>query len=80
MSPTVVQVEADPGVLTNIHVIDTDPINIAGATSDIFATVSLHPPPGVVVLTKGPFTVHFLIKPNPQVQVTPSPPPSPSPT
>jgi len=78
VSPSVVQVEADPGVLPNIHVIDTDPINIAGATSDIFATVSLRPPPGVVVLTKGPFTVHFVINPSPQVQVTPSPRPSPT--
>jgi YbbR domain-containing protein len=80
VSPTVVQVEADPGILGGIHVIDTDPISIAGASSDIFATVSLRPPPGVVVLTKGPFTVHFVIKPSPQVQVTPSPRPSPSPT
>jgi hypothetical protein len=31
-----------------------------------------------VVLTKGPFTVHFVINPSPQVQVTPSPRPSPT--
>jgi YbbR domain-containing protein len=80
VSPTVIQVEADPGVLPNIHSIDTDPINIAGATSDIFATVSLRPSPGVVVLTKGPFTVHFVIKPNPKVQASPSPSPAPTPT
>lgn len=80
VSPSVVQVEADPGILANIHAIDSDPINIGGATSDIFATVSLHPPLGVVILTKGPYTVHFVVKANPQVQPPPSPRPSPVPT
>jgi YbbR domain-containing protein len=80
VSPIVVQVEADPSVLTSLHLIDTDPISLAGASSDVFATVSLRPPPGVVVLTKGPFTVHFVIKASPQVQVSPSPRPSPSPS
>jgi YbbR domain-containing protein len=78
-SPLVIVVEADPGALTAIHLIDTESINIAGATSDIFATVALRPPSGVTVLTKGPFTVHIVIKANPQVQVSPSPRPSASP-
>ena len=77
VTPSVVVVEADPGILASIHTIDTDPISIAGATSDVVANVGLRAPAGVTVLTKGPFTVHFVIKVNPDVQVTPSPRPSP---
>jgi YbbR domain-containing protein len=75
VSPSVVEVEADPGILASIQAIDTDPISIAGAASDVVANVGLRPLAGVTVLTKGPFTVHFVIKINPVVQV--SPPPSP---
>jgi len=75
VSPSVVEVEADPGILANIQTLDTDPISIAGATSDVVANVGLRAPTGVTVLTKGPFTVHFVIKINPVVQVTPTPSP-----
>jgi YbbR domain-containing protein len=77
VSPSVVVVEADPGVLASIHTIDTDPISLAGATGDVVATVGLRAPPGVTVLTKSPFTVHFVIKINPAAQASPSPRPSP---
>jgi YbbR domain-containing protein len=77
VSPSVVEVEADPGILATIQAVDTDPISIAGATSDVVANVGLRAPAGVTVLTKGPFTIHFVIKINPVVQATPSPLPSP---
>lgn len=77
-SPLTVEIEGEPAVITTIHFIDTDPINISGATSDIIATVSLRPPAGVVVLTRGPFTVHIVIAPNPVVKASPSPNPTPS--
>jgi YbbR domain-containing protein len=75
VSPSIVDVEADPGILASIQTIDTDPISIAGATSDVVANVGLRPLAGVTVLTKGPFTVHFVIKINPVVQVSPTPSP-----
>jgi YbbR domain-containing protein len=77
VSPAVVVVEADPGILASIHTIDTETISVSGASSDVVANVGLRPPSGVTVLTKGPFTVHFVIKINPDVQVTPSPRSSP---
>ncbi|HXA43546.1 MAG TPA: CdaR family protein [Candidatus Solibacter sp.] len=80
VSPVVLQVEADPGILATIQLIDTEPISLAGATNDIVATVSLRPPAGVMVLTRGPFTVHFVIKQNPLVKPSPSPTPAPSPS
>jgi YbbR domain-containing protein len=79
ISPNVLQVEASPDVLSNIQLIDTEPISIAGATNDVVAFVSLRPPSGVVVVTKGPFTVHCVIKPNPLVKASPTPSPSGSP-
>jgi YbbR domain-containing protein len=75
VSPSVVEVEADPGILASIQAIDTDPVSIAGATGDVVANVGLRPLAGVTVLTKGPFTVHFVIRLNPVVQVSPSPSP-----
>ena len=78
LSPLTVEIEGEPGIITAIHFIDTDPINISGASSDIIATVTLRPPAGVTVLTRGPFTIHLVIKPNPQVKASPSPSPSPS--
>ena len=77
--PVVCEIEADPGVLATIHSIDTDPISVAGATSDVVANVNLRPPTGVTLLTKGTVTVHFVIKANPVVRSSPSPTAPPSP-
>ena len=72
VGPAVCQIEADPGVLAGVHQIDTDPISLAGATSDVVATVKLRPPAGVTVVGTDTVVVHFVIKANPVVTVSPS--------
>ena len=75
ITPVVCEISADPGVLAGIHTIDTDPISLASATSDVVASVKLRPPPGVAIVGTDTFLVHFVVKPNPVVTVSPSPSP-----
>jgi YbbR domain-containing protein len=75
VSPAVCEISADPGVLSGVQTIDTEPISLAGATGDVVASVKLRPPPGVTIVNADTFIVHFVIKANPVVTVSPSPSP-----
>jgi YbbR domain-containing protein len=79
-APDTVTVEGDPGLVANITSIDTAPVNLTGATSDVVQTVSFRPPAGVVVTDATQVTVHYFISRIPDVQPTPSPSPVPSPS
>ncbi|MDP9326375.1 MAG: hypothetical protein M3O87_07560, partial [Candidatus Dormibacteraeota bacterium] len=66
-------VEGDPGSASGIAALSTDPISLTGVTADIVQNVSLRPPKGVTVLTKGTFNIHVFIEKDTRVQPTPSP-------
>jgi YbbR domain-containing protein len=75
VNPAVCEISADPGVLGGIQTIDTEPISLAGANSDVVTTVKLRPPAGVTIVNNDTFIVHFVIRANPIVTVSPSPTP-----
>lgn len=76
-NPVVVEIEGDPGSASGITELSTDSVNLNNATSDIVLNVSLRPPRGVTVLTKGTFQIHVFIVNDNRVQPTPAVSPSP---
>ena len=79
VSPDIITVVGDPVIIATITTIDTAPVSVNGASSDVVQTVSLKPPNGVTIAGSTQVTVHIFIKKNPQVQPSPSPSVSPSP-
>jgi YbbR domain-containing protein len=64
-APLLVTVEAESALLATLVKIDTKPVSIAGATSDVVADVALDLPPGVTAL--GVTTVRVTASVRPQV-------------
>ncbi|MFN2465831.1 MAG: YbbR-like domain-containing protein [Candidatus Dormibacteria bacterium] len=79
-TPDVLQIEGDPIILAQVSSLDTQPINISGATADIVQTVTVKPPTGVAIIGSTQVTVHISVAKNPVVEPSPSPRPSASPT
>jgi YbbR domain-containing protein len=81
VAPTSVVAEGDPGVLSGAAAtVDTETVDISGATTDISRTVGLKPPSGISILTKGAITVKIRFQQDQRVEPNPSPRPSPSPS
>jgi YbbR domain-containing protein len=75
VTPDILTAEGDPPLVANLTTIETEPVNVSGATTDVVRTVGLRPPPGVTVAAST-VTVRISI-----VQTAPPPPPpSPSPS
>jgi YbbR domain-containing protein len=64
-APLLVTVEAESALLAPLINIDTKPVSIAGATTDVVADVALDLPPGVTAL--GVTTVRVTVSIRPQV-------------
>jgi YbbR domain-containing protein len=79
-SPTVVEVEGDPGTVGSVTEVDTDPIALGNVTSDIVQVLNLRTQRGVTVVTKGQVTIHVFIANDNRVQPSPSPTPRATPT
>lgn len=79
VSPQIVVVTGDPSIVGSITAVNTAPINVNGASSDVVQTVSLRPPNGVSVAGSTQVTVHIFITRDSLVQPSPAPTPSPSP-
>ncbi|GAC1328460.1 MAG: hypothetical protein NVSMB17_03910 [Candidatus Dormibacteria bacterium] len=76
VNPSIVTLEGDPNLVGPITSVDTELINLNGATGDIVRTVGLRPPQGVTVVGASTVTVRIRVTP----VVAPTPSPSPSPT
>lgn len=79
-SPDVFTVEGDPTLIAGVTSLDTPPVNISGATTDISQTVTVKPPAGLTIVGSAQVTIHVSISRNPVVQPSPNPSPSPSQT
>jgi YbbR domain-containing protein len=79
-NPDVLTVEGDPTLIEGVTSLDTPPVNISGATSDISQTLTVKPPAGLTIVGSAQVTVHVSISRNPAVQPSPNPSPSPSPS
>jgi YbbR domain-containing protein len=77
-SPLVVLIQGNQDVIAPVVSIGTEPVDISGLNGDSIRTLTLRPPPGIEVVTKGPYTVKIHIVP--LARPSPSPGPSPSPT
>jgi len=84
VNPSIVTLEGDPNIVGPIISVDTEVINLNGATGDIVRTVSLRPPAGVTVVGVSTVTVRIRVTavaaPAPSPSPTPAPSPSPSPS
>ena len=82
VAPSIVTLEGDPNIVGPITSVDTDPINIGGATGDIVRSVSLRPPAGVTVVGSSTVSVRITVTqsaaPTPSPSASPSPSPSPT--
>jgi YbbR domain-containing protein len=78
--PSDVVGEGDPDKLAGVTEVDTETIDVTGATGDIVKAVTLKPKAGISILTAGPFTVHIHIVIDNRVPPSPSPQPSPAPS
>lgn len=63
VTPLIVNVEGDADDLETLVRADTSPVNVAGATDDVTATVGLALPTGVLQIGQGTFEVKVTIKP-----------------
>jgi YbbR domain-containing protein len=81
LSPVTALVEGDPSALATLKVLLSDPIDLAGHTSDITVTSArFRLPPGVALVSSGPFSIRLVIQADARVEPTPSPTPRPSPS
>jgi YbbR domain-containing protein len=75
ISPISLVIEGNQDVLSKVTTLESEPLDLSGVTTDVIRTLVIRVPAGVTVLTKGPFTAHLFIQPQPGV--TPGQSPSP---